>query len=171
MIGLERNADVVVMASYAPLLGHVDAWQWTPNLIWFDNLRVYGTPNYFVQQLFSRNRGDVLLPTQLAGLPLAENGQPRFYASASRDQQSGEIILKAVNATTNSITAQLRLAGVSAIKKGKATVLHNANLLAENSLTDPRRVAPQDATIPSVGPRFDYTFQPASLTVLRLAPR
>jgi alpha-L-arabinofuranosidase len=67
LTGLERNADVVRLASYAPLFANVDAWQWTPNLIWCDNLRVYGTPNYYVQQLFSRNRGDVVLPVDLAG--------------------------------------------------------------------------------------------------------
>ncbi len=65
MTGLERNADVVRMASYAPLFANVDAWQWTPDLIWCDNLRVYGTPNYYVQQLFSRNRGDAVLPTEV----------------------------------------------------------------------------------------------------------
>ncbi|HEX8464112.1 MAG TPA: alpha-L-arabinofuranosidase C-terminal domain-containing protein, partial [Abditibacterium sp.] len=62
MTGLERNADVVKMTSYAPLFGHVDAWQWTPNLIWFDNLRSYGTTNYQVQKLFSTNRGSQILP-------------------------------------------------------------------------------------------------------------
>jgi len=62
MTGLERNADVVRMAAYAPLFAHVEAWQWTPDLIWIDNLRSCGTPNYYVQQLFSRNRGDVVLP-------------------------------------------------------------------------------------------------------------
>jgi alpha-N-arabinofuranosidase len=62
MTGLERNADVVRMASYAPLFAHVDGWQWTPDLIWVDNLNVLRTPNYYVQQLFSRNRGDVVLP-------------------------------------------------------------------------------------------------------------
>jgi alpha-L-arabinofuranosidase len=66
MTGLERNADVVRMASYAPLFAHIDGWQWTPNLIWTDNLRVYGTPNYYVQKLFSRNRGDVVLPVDVA---------------------------------------------------------------------------------------------------------
>jgi alpha-L-arabinofuranosidase len=65
MTGMERNADVVRMASYAPLFGHIDAWQWRPNLIWADNLRSYGTPNYHVQALFARNRGDVTLPMQL----------------------------------------------------------------------------------------------------------
>ena len=68
MTGLERNAEVVRMASYAPLFANVDAWQWTPNLIWCDNLRVYGTPSYYVQQLFSRNRGDVVLPVDLTGV-------------------------------------------------------------------------------------------------------
>jgi alpha-L-arabinofuranosidase len=65
MTGLERNSDVVVMSSYAPLLGHEEAWQWRPNLFWFDNLAAYATPNYYVQQMFSRNRGDVVLPIQL----------------------------------------------------------------------------------------------------------
>ncbi len=65
MTGLERNADVVRMASYAPLFAHVDGWQWTPDLIWVDNLRVLRTPNYYVQQLFSRNRGDVVLPVSI----------------------------------------------------------------------------------------------------------
>ncbi|MDW7979775.1 MAG: alpha-L-arabinofuranosidase C-terminal domain-containing protein [Verrucomicrobiales bacterium] len=69
MTGMEQNADVVWMASYAPLLAHADAWQWTPNLIWFDNLHVVLTPNYYVQQLFSLNRGDVVLPTRVEGDP------------------------------------------------------------------------------------------------------
>ena len=70
LTGLERNADIVRMASYAPLFAHVEGWQWTPNLIWTDNLRVHGTPNYYVQQLFSLNRGDVVLPVTLAGVEL-----------------------------------------------------------------------------------------------------
>lgn len=67
MTGMERNAAVVVMSAYAPLFGHVDGWQWRPNLIWFDNLRVYGTPSYYVQQVFARNRGDRVLPVRLEG--------------------------------------------------------------------------------------------------------
>jgi alpha-L-arabinofuranosidase len=62
MTGLEHNADVVRMASYAPLFANIDAWQWTPNLIWADSLHVYGTPNYYAQQLFMHNRGDAVLP-------------------------------------------------------------------------------------------------------------
>lgn len=65
MTGMERNADLVRLASYAPLFGHVDGWQWRPNLIWVDNLRAHATPNYHVQALFARNRGDTVLPVQL----------------------------------------------------------------------------------------------------------
>jgi alpha-N-arabinofuranosidase len=65
--------DVVRMSSYAPLFGHVDAWQWTPNMIWFDNLRSYGTPNYYVQKMFSVNKGTRELPVLLDGS--AKNGQ------------------------------------------------------------------------------------------------
>ncbi len=70
MTGLERNAAVVRMASYAPLFGHVEGWQWTPNLIWADNLRAYGTANYYVQQLFSVNRGDTVLPAKVEGVEM-----------------------------------------------------------------------------------------------------
>ena len=62
MTGFERNADVVLMSAYAPLLAHVDGWQWTPNLIWFDNLRSFGTPSYYAQQMFGANRGSRVLP-------------------------------------------------------------------------------------------------------------
>ena len=67
--GLQRNADVVEMASYAPLLANVDYVNWSPDLIWFDNARVYGTPSYWVQRLFSRNRGDTLVPSSVSVPP------------------------------------------------------------------------------------------------------
>lgn len=87
MTGLERNSDVVTMSSYAPLFGHEEAWQWRPNLIWFDNLRSYATPNYYVQQLFSRNRGDVVLPVHLedkrpAEKPAGQVGLGTFETAA-----------------------------------------------------------------------------------------
>ncbi len=65
MTGLVRNSDVVTMSSYAPLFAKAGAFQWRPDLIWFDNTRVYGTPSYYVQKLFSRNRPDAVLPLTL----------------------------------------------------------------------------------------------------------
>ena len=63
MTGLERNSDVVAMASYAPLFVNLNHRKWNPDLINFDSSSVYGLPSYYVQQLFSLNRGDVTLPT------------------------------------------------------------------------------------------------------------
>jgi alpha-L-arabinofuranosidase len=62
MTGLERNAGVVTMASYAPLYSNIDAWQWTPDLMWTNSLQTLPTPNYYVQQMYCVNRGDVVLP-------------------------------------------------------------------------------------------------------------
>ena len=88
MTGLERNADLVGMASYAPLFAHVDAWQWTPNLIWFDNLDSFGTPSYYVQQMFGQNRGTTILPVTIDGD--AKNGISGVFASASLDQRQAK---------------------------------------------------------------------------------
>lgn len=77
MTGLERNSDVVVMAAYAPLFSREGYVQWQPNLIWFDGSRVYGTPSYYVQQMFSRNVGDVVLPTQVEKHEVATKPEPR----------------------------------------------------------------------------------------------
>jgi alpha-L-arabinofuranosidase len=66
MTGMERNSDVVVMASYAPLLCNLHYKIWNPNAINFDGTRSYGTPSYYVQQMFATNRADVVLPMEIA---------------------------------------------------------------------------------------------------------
>ncbi len=77
MTGLERNSDVVIMASYAPLFANVHYKKWNPDLINFDSSRAYGIPSYYVQKLFSENRGDLVLPvtvTSVAVPPPARSG-------------------------------------------------------------------------------------------------
>lgn len=95
MTGLERNADVVHMSSYAPLFAHTDNWQWAPDLIWFNNLQSYATPSYYVQKLFSVNKGTDLLRILENGSPLT--GQQKLYASAVKDALKKEAIVKIVN--------------------------------------------------------------------------
>ncbi|HXR49245.1 MAG TPA: alpha-L-arabinofuranosidase C-terminal domain-containing protein [Candidatus Limnocylindrales bacterium] len=73
MTGLERNADIVAMASYAPLFANVNAENWYPDLIYFNNAQVYGTPSYYVQQMFFANRGDTVLPLAIAFIGNATN--------------------------------------------------------------------------------------------------
>jgi alpha-N-arabinofuranosidase len=164
--GLERNADVVRMASYAPLFAHVDAWQWTPDLIWFDNLQSYGTPNYYVQKLFSTNKGTHILPVLLDGSP--RNGQQNLYASASLDKPAGEMVLKVVNATASQREVHINLEGAKAVKtQGKAYVLASADLKAENSFETPTKVSPLERRV-TAGREFNYILAPRSLTVLRI---
>jgi alpha-L-arabinofuranosidase len=164
MTGMERNADVVRMASYAPLFGHIDGWQWTPNLIWCDNLRVYGTPNYYVQQLFSRNRGDTVLPVKCIGEDTKSNAPARLYTSAVRAGK--QVILKVVNAKPEPVIAGVELAGCQRVSRGKATVL-TGGLKDENSLDQPANVAPLSYSLPKSTKDSHFNFEPYSFTVLK----
>ena len=165
--GLDRNADVVQMSSYAPLFGHLEAWQWTPNMIWFDNLRSYGTPNYYVQKLFSVNRGTRILPVLQNGS--AKNGQGELFTSASLDEPAGEVILKVVNTAPSSKEVRINLAGAKTVGKvGKAFVLESSDLKAENSLDSPTKVAPIERQLAVPSGEFVYTLAPQSLTVMRV---
>jgi len=167
MTGLDRNADVVRMASYAPLFAHIDAWQWTPDLIWFDNLRSYGTPNYYVQKLFSVHKGTNILPVLLNGS--TKNAQQNLYASASFDKRSSEVVLKVVNAASSPRVARVRLDGIAAGQKiAREIVLAASDLKAENSLDQPTRISPTERRLTIPSRDFDYTFAPSSVTVLRI---
>ncbi|WP_139921336.1 alpha-L-arabinofuranosidase C-terminal domain-containing protein [Hymenobacter sp. DG01] len=167
MTGLERNADKVTMASYAPMLAHVDAWQWTPNMIWFDNLRSYGTPNYYVQKLFSLNKGTTMLPVQLSAG--ARNGQDNLFSSAVADDKTGDIVVKLVNYSAEARPVTVALQGVKKLgKTGKATVLSSPDLNAVNSLDQPLNIAPQEASFKVSSSNVTYTLAPNSFTVLRI---
>jgi alpha-N-arabinofuranosidase len=139
MTGLERNADVVHMTSYAPLMAHTEAWQWAPNLIWFNNLESLPTANYEVQKLFSNNRGEELISITANGKPLI--GQEDLYASAVRDIDNG-IIIKLVN--TSAVDKTVALHANNKTVEGAATIisLSSANLEAENSFAHPKVIHP-----------------------------
>jgi alpha-L-arabinofuranosidase len=169
MTGLERNADVVRMASYAPLFANAAAWQWTPDLIWVDSLHVYGTPNYYVQQLFSRNRGDVVLPVELGGASAPSSQVQPLYASAVRDDQTHDIILKVVNPGGAPIRIAIELMGLAKVQsKASRTLLAGASLSDVNSFENALKVAPLESRINGVGLRFHQNFPPYSFTVLRV---
>ncbi|MBF9143200.1 alpha-L-arabinofuranosidase C-terminal domain-containing protein [Hymenobacter properus] len=170
MTGLERNADVVSMASYAPMLAHVDAWQWTPNLIWFDNLNAYGTVNYYVQQLFSQNKGTTMLPLQLPAN--AKNGTDNLFASAVADDAAGELVVKLVNYSAAPRAVAVNMVGAKKLgKTGRALVMAADDLNTQNSLQEPKKLVPQEVKFAVSGPVVSYTLAPNSLTVLRIPGR
>ena len=161
MTGLERNADVVQMASYAPLLAHVDAWQWKPDAIWFDNLRSFGTPNYYVQKVFANNVGTRVAPVT----PQADAG---LYTSASLDERTHELIVKVVNYSATARPAEIRLNGITPKGATQVTTLRSADLTSENSFDSPLAVVPESSTLDVRSGTIPVQLPPYSLTVYRI---
>lgn len=167
MTGLERNAEVVNLASYAPLFAHAEGWQWTPDLIWFDNLNSYGTANYYVQKMYSTNRGSHVLTTLNNNAPLT--GQNGLYASSVLDKKTNEIIIKLVNASDKEQTAKVQVDGVAKLdSKGKMTVLKSNSKTAQNSFQNPAEVAPVDSQIKIKGKTIEASLAPNSFSVIRV---
>lgn len=164
LTGMEKNAAVVTMSAYAPMAGHVDAWQWKPNLFWFDNLTSYATPNYYVQQLFSLHKGERVLPARLDG------AKGRLYTCASRS--GDEIILKVVNAEPAEADIAIALDGVERLQSPVRVITLAGDPDDENSIQNPTKIAPVETTM-KIGsaPRLRCTFKPYSLTVLRFSAR
>ncbi len=167
MTGLERNADIVHLASYAPLFAHAEGWQWTPDLIWFDNLTSYATPNYYVQKLFSVHKGTHVLPVAYNREKVT--GQNGFYASAVWDEKAKEVILKIVNVNIEERRAVVQLDGRRKLKQEAKTItLSSDNGDAVNSLTNPRTIVPQEGKAAVKGRKVTVTLKGNSLTVIRI---
>ena len=168
LTGLERNADVVNMASYAPLFAHIDGWQWTPNLIWVDNLRSYGTANYQVQKLYSTNKGTQVMPIVYKnGEPAT--GQDSLYASATSDKNAGELIVKIVNTSNKMQSAEVQLEGLKkADSNAQLITLLNDDLEAVNSLDTPSVIAPKKSEIDTKGKSIALDLAPYSFSVLKI---
>ncbi|MBS1660219.1 MAG: alpha-L-arabinofuranosidase [Bacteroidetes bacterium] len=171
MTGLERNADVVTMASYAPLFAHVSGWQWTPDLIWFDNTRSYATPNYYVQQLFSVNKGTAVVPMLTGavggagGIPVT--GQDSCWGTACLDQPKGELIVKLVNmsdkAKSRVVMSDGKLGRTAAV-----TVLAGNAPGAMNSLEHPEVLAPVTKQVDVKGKEVRLELPAYSCVVVRV---
>lgn len=171
MTGLERNADVVHMATYAPLFAHVDAWQWRPDMIWLDNLRSMPTASYYVQQMFATNKGTNVLPLTMDGRPLTGGeGQNGLFASATLDKDANQIVVKVANTSKEDQTLNIDFTGLKkgkALDGGKVLTLH-ADLEAENTLDNPDIVKPVESTVEAAGREFTTTVGPSTFAVYRL---
>ena len=167
MTGMERNADVVIMASYAPLFAHIEGWQWTPDMIWIDNLRSYGTPNYYTQKLFSLNKGTHIIPITIHNQEIT--GQDSLYASAAIDKKTNDVIIKIVNASAKEQTNDVMIDGVKKLNSlAVQTVLRGESLDDVNSITEPCKVGPVDQKIKVRGKKISLTLAPYSLNVIRV---
>lgn len=147
MTGLERNADIVHMCTYAPLLAHVDGWQWRPDLIWFDNLRMLKTPNYYIQQLYGKNAGTHTVSLLRDKAPLT--GQDGLYASAAYDASDSSYIVKIVNVEKESKEIKITLDGLKKDQMptiGDCTIFQSDDFSKVNTLDNPNTLVPQKGT-------------------------
>jgi alpha-L-arabinofuranosidase len=150
MTNIERNADVVEMATYAPLFAHVEGWQWRPDMIWFDNLKSVRTCSYYVQQLYSHNKGTNVLPlTMNKKVVSGQEGQDGLFASAVWDKDRNAYIVKAVNTSDDAQALNITFAGLKknvSLSDAEVISLHSDNLEADNTLCHPDNVVPQTSS-------------------------
>lgn len=166
MTGLERNADVVHLTAYAPLMAHEEGWQWAPDLIWFNNLEAYGTPNYYIQKLFSNNAGTDLLNITENGKPLI--GQNELYVSAVKDENTNELIIKAVNTSTVNKTVIVAPKGGGFIGKGTIMKLSHLDLTTINSFESPNNIGVSTSNFVIIDGEIQIELVAQSLNVIKL---
>jgi len=168
MTGLERNADVVHLCTYAPLFAHKEAWQWRPDLIWFDNLSFVKTPNYYVQQLFGNNAGTHVLALTMNGK--AVSGQQNLYATAASDARDNTLIIKIANTGIDQKKISFILDGLKAgVHAVTLTHLNSSDLNAKNSFETPDLITPKVVHSYIKDNKMDIALPPLSFTILRIA--
>ncbi|MES2794314.1 MAG: alpha-L-arabinofuranosidase C-terminal domain-containing protein [Bacteroidota bacterium] len=166
MTGLERNADVVYMTSYAPLFAHINRWQWTPDLIWMDNLTSFGTANYQVQKLYATNSGTSTVAIKSNSENLT--GQQELYATASVDEKTNEVIIKLVNTSASSKSLELNIKGLAKKTIAKVTVLVDKDLKNFNTIDQPNKIVPIESNINIAKGKTLVNLDAFSFVVLRV---
>ena len=165
MTGLERNADVVYQATYAPLFAHVEGWQWRPDLIWFDNLTSVRSANYYVQQLYGLNKGtNVLKLTENGKAVAGENG---LYSTACFDKRTKSYIVKIANTSNEEKEITVTFNGLKKLKAGKVTVLHADDIQAENKIDHKNAVVPVTSDVQANGNVLNVKMKANSFAVYR----
>ena len=159
MTNIERNADIVHMATYAPLFAHVEGWQWRPDMIWFDNLKSVRTCSYYVQQLYSHNKGTNVVPLTMDKKPVGgQEGQDGLFASAVWDNNTQEYIVKVINTSDKAQSVTLDFKGLKKKNKltnGKCITFHSDNLDADNTVDNPNVVLPKESEVTIEGNVFN----------------
>ena len=166
MTGMERNSDIVIMSSYAPLFVNVNpgGMQWATDLIGYNALTSYGSPSYWAQVLFGSYLGTEVVATTLT------YGGPRVYASVTRDEKLHKLFVKVVNASSEAQSLSIALSGVVKVgPEAKLITLSGKTPNATNSITNPKAIVPVERKIQVPGPKFVQRFAPYSINVLEMS--
>lgn len=169
MTGLERNADVVHMATYAPLFAHVEGWQWRPDMIWFDNLNSVRTVSYYVQQLFATHKGTNVLSLTMNKKPVTgAEGQNGLFASAVCDKNKNEIIVKVANTSDRKQPLSLIFNGLKkkeVLSGARCIKLSSADMDKDNTIENPLAIIPQETSLDVDGHTLNVDLEPATFAV------
>lgn len=172
MTGMERNADIVHMATYAPLFAHVEGWQWRPDMIWFDNLHSVKTVSYYVQQLFSLNKGTHVLPLTMNGIAITgSDGQNGLFASAVWDNDQSEVIVKIVNTSEKRQPLQINVNGLKKsenLSNGRVIQLKSDEPDAENTIANPTLIVPVESEIVIDGHKLESAIDPHTFNIYKI---
>ncbi len=171
MTGLERNADIVHMATYAPLFAHVEGWQWRPDMIWFDNMDCVRTASYYVQQLYALNKGThTLTLTMNKKNVTGAEGQNGLFASAVWDKDRQEYIVKVANTSGQKQPLSLTFDGLGKndlLTNGKCIKLNAADPDADNTIENPHRIVPGESAVVINGNTFTTELEPHTFAVYK----
>lgn len=171
LMGLERDSDLVVLSAYAPLLVNVRAVQWGTNLIGYNAFMAFGSPSYYVQQMFSRNRGAVVLDSALTPASGTDSNLPRgvqpLYTEASR-MADGTLVIKVVNVTASPRTLEIRLEGAGRPASRAALIQLSGQPSDQNSIQHPDLVAPRASVVTGISTDFTQQFPSYSVSLLRV---
>ena len=171
MTGLERNADIVHMATYAPLFAHVEGWQWRPDMIWFDNLKSVRSVSYYVQQLYAHNKGTNVVPLTMNNKPVTgAEGQKGLFASAVWDKDAQSYIVKVVNTSDEAQPLSLTFAGMKkkeVLSKGVCIKLQSTDPDKDNTLDNPQAIVPVQTEVSAMGNAFDTQIEPKTFAVYK----
>lgn len=171
MTGLERNADVVHMATYAPLFAHVEGWQWRPDLIWFDNLNSVRTCSYYVQQLYAHNKGTHVLPLTMDKKAVSgQEGQDGLFASAVWDKDEKAYIVKIANTSEQTQPVSLTFNGLKKSDKlveGKCITLQSADLDKDNTVEHPNVITPKESAATVEGNVLNVEMAPKTFVLYK----
>ena len=166
MTGFERNADIVHMATYAPLFAHVKGWQWRPDMIWYDNLRMFKSCSYYVQQLYCHYKGTNVLPLKMNGRNVCgDEDQNGLFASAVVDKGNGQVYIKIANVGDNAQPVRLSLKGLKKATGAKVITLTSSDPVAENTLDQPEKITPKESTAALNGNILEASVAPKSFNV------
>ncbi|HEX5235194.1 MAG TPA: alpha-L-arabinofuranosidase C-terminal domain-containing protein [Silvibacterium sp.] len=165
MTGMERNSDIVIMSSYAPLFVNVNpgAMQWSPDFIGYNALESYGSPSYYAQVIFAAYHGDEIPRAQQTG------SGPGFFYSVTRQSRTSDLYIKVVNTGSDPQPVSIQIDGARNIEKLASVVTLSARTLAAtNSIDYPRNIIPVESRFERASANFTYTLPPYSIQVLRL---